>query len=346
MTSSSGCRGAGAAPSVRACAAQRCRAASRSRSRARSARGSKASFRRSTAAAAIRRAPSRSSGTKTPPTSSRPSSTATLAQARQAGLRRARLLLLFGGQPPQCGPLNNQIQQMRANLDTHPGRPAAAAAATRARARRRSAAPSWRRSRRTIAARNTGRRARSRSARRLVRILFGAELDLHAGSDDVRQHVGGTYPHRVRAHLRRLLYPDLVLRPRRPSSATTNRPASACARPPRSRSTRTAIPARTSPRRCRHAASPTPRCRTRSATAQAFDSVCSCQRPGETWAQALKHLDDQTVEHGDIVVTEERARQMSQPRVDAQGKPIRPEPRNARPDPRAPQRPAAAPAAR
>ena len=32
----------------------------------------------------------------------------------------------------------------------------------------------------------------------------------------------------------------------------------------------------------------------------------------------------QTVERGDIVVNEERARQLSQPQVDAQGKPIRP----------------------
>jgi hypothetical protein len=70
---------------------------------------------------------------------------------------------------------------------------------------------------------------------------------------------------------------------------------------------------------------------------QAFDQACSCRSGGQSWAQALKHLDDATVERGDIVVTEERARQLSQPRLDAQGKPIRPEPpaRNARPDPRA-----------
>ena len=57
---------------------------------------------------------------------------------------------------------------------------------------------------------------------------------------------------------------------------------------------------------------------------------CSCRQPGETWAQALKNIDDTTVERGDIVVNEERARQMSQPRVDAQGKPIKPDPRAAR----------------
>jgi hypothetical protein len=40
--------------------------------------------------------------------------------------------------------------------------------------------------------------------------------------------------------------------------------------------------------------------------------ACSCRRSGETWAHALQHLDD-TVERGDIVVTEERAKQLSRP---------------------------------
>jgi hypothetical protein len=67
---------------------------------------------------------------------------------------------------------------------------------------------------------------------------------------------------------------------------------------------------------------------------QAFDASCSCRRPGETWSQALKNLDDNTVERGDIVVNEERSRLLSQPRIDAQGKPIRPDPRaSAQPSP-------------
>jgi Protein of unknown function (DUF2865) len=77
---------------------------------------------------------------------------------------------------------------------------------------------------------------------------------------------------------------------------------------------------------------------------QAFDNSCSCRAPGETWANALRNLEDSTVEQGDIVVNEERARQLSQPRFDAQGRPIRPDSRPAaRPSPRA-QSPAAAPA--
>jgi hypothetical protein len=44
-----------------------------------------------------------------------------------------------------------------------------------------------------------------------------------------------------------------------------------------------------------------------------FTASCSCRRSGETWAHALQHLDD-TGERGDIVVTEERAKQLSKPR--------------------------------
>lgn len=56
---------------------------------------------------------------------------------------------------------------------------------------------------------------------------------------------------------------------------------------------------------------------------QEYNPACSCKRPGESWADALKHLDDrQTVlERGDIIVTEERAKVMNAPR-DAKGRPI------------------------
>jgi hypothetical protein len=75
---------------------------------------------------------------------------------------------------------------------------------------------------------------------------------------------------------------------------------------------------------------------------QTVDAACSCRHPGESWAQALKSLDDSTVEQGDIVVNEQRARALSQPRVDAQGKPIKPEPRaNAKPAPQSLTPPAA-----
>lgn len=61
---------------------------------------------------------------------------------------------------------------------------------------------------------------------------------------------------------------------------------------------------------------------------KALNPTCSCRKPGESWAQALKAtgLDD-TVVPGDVVVTEKNAKQLSQPRIGADGKPIRPDPR-------------------
>jgi hypothetical protein len=59
---------------------------------------------------------------------------------------------------------------------------------------------------------------------------------------------------------------------------------------------------------------------------KALDPACSCRRPGESWAQALKTLGpDATIAPGDVVVTEQNSKQLSQPRIGPDGKPIRPE---------------------
>jgi len=46
-----------------------------------------------------------------------------------------------------------------------------------------------------------------------------------------------------------------------------------------------------------------------------YNPSCSCKAQGQTWADALKAVDDKSVaaQNGDIIVTEERAKQMSQP---------------------------------
>jgi Protein of unknown function (DUF2865) len=49
---------------------------------------------------------------------------------------------------------------------------------------------------------------------------------------------------------------------------------------------------------------------------QEFNAACSCRRQGESWADALRHLDDTTVEQGDVIVTEENAKALSQPKPD------------------------------
>lgn len=60
---------------------------------------------------------------------------------------------------------------------------------------------------------------------------------------------------------------------------------------------------------------------------KAVDKACSCRRPGESWSQAIKAGGtDDTIAPGDVVVTEQNAKKLSQPRIGADGKPIRPAP--------------------
>jgi hypothetical protein len=47
-----------------------------------------------------------------------------------------------------------------------------------------------------------------------------------------------------------------------------------------------------------------------------YSASCSCKQPGQTWAEALGQTKDSTIERGDIVVTEERAKALSQPRTE------------------------------
>ena len=55
-------------------------------------------------------------------------------------------------------------------------------------------------------------------------------------------------------------------------------------------------------------------------------SSCSCRRPGESWADALRlNGADDTVAPGDVVFTEKNAKKLSQPRVGADGKPVKPD---------------------
>jgi hypothetical protein len=48
---------------------------------------------------------------------------------------------------------------------------------------------------------------------------------------------------------------------------------------------------------------------------QEFSPTCSCKAPGQTWADALKNIDDKAAaeQQGDIIVTDESAKKMSRP---------------------------------
>jgi hypothetical protein len=54
-----------------------------------------------------------------------------------------------------------------------------------------------------------------------------------------------------------------------------------------------------------------------------FNPACSCRSKGQSWADAMKAGGDTTVEQGDIVVNEDHAKKLSQPR-DAQGRLLKP----------------------
>jgi hypothetical protein len=63
---------------------------------------------------------------------------------------------------------------------------------------------------------------------------------------------------------------------------------------------------------------------------KALDAACSCRRPGESWYEALKgYGPDTTLAPGDLVVNEQNAKRLSQPRGGADGKPIRSTPKSA-----------------
>ena len=97
---------------------RRAAAAQRARRSIRCARGWKRNWRPSTAAAAaIPPRTTRSAATRMPPPSSRANSIASPSQAKRMGCDSSGFFSLFSGQSAQCGPVNNQIQQMRANLD-------------------------------------------------------------------------------------------------------------------------------------------------------------------------------------------------------------------------------------
>jgi hypothetical protein len=55
-----------------------------------------------------------------------------------------------------------------------------------------------------------------------------------------------------------------------------------------------------------------------------FTAACSCRRPGQSWADALKNADDSTtLESGDIIVTDQKAKALSQPPQAPAGKPTK-----------------------
>jgi len=75
---------------------------------------------------------------------------------------------------------------------------------------------------------------------------------------------------------------------------------------------------------------------------QSFDATCSCRRAGQSWADALGR--DATIERGDIIVTDERAKALAQPKAEPAAKQSKQDAKRAKGAPEPPPPPTAEPA--
>jgi Protein of unknown function (DUF2865) len=235
-------------------------------------------------------------------------------QSQRLGCQGGGFFALFSGQSPQCGPLNNQIQQMRANLD------------------------------RTLTEiqRLQGNSGERESQRRGILVALGQ----NDCGPQYRQYVtagpggffdnlfgGGGYiapaPNAPLAGTYRTLcvrtcdgYYFPISYSTVPSKFAEDEQL--CRR--QCPAAEVALYSHRNPGEdVSRAVSTSGRLYTDLPTAFSYrkqvNAACNCRAPGQSWADALRQGNDDTIERGDIVVTEERAKQLSQPRFDAQGKP-------------------------
>ena len=225
------------------------------------------------------------------------------AQGRKMGCEGRGFFSLFGGQPQQCGPINNQIQQMRANLD------------------------------RVLAdlQRLQGNTADREGERRTILASLGQNDCGPQYKQYANRGGGGNF-------FENLFGGGTIITPAMPPGASGDTYRTVCVRTcdgyyfPISYSTTPAsfpqdeqvcqrmCPAaevalyshRNPGEDIAQAISTGGRSYSELPNAfafrKAFNPSCSCRAPGQTWSQALQHLEDNTVEQGDIVVTEEQAK--------------------------------------
>jgi hypothetical protein len=237
-------------------------------------------------------------------------------QSQRLGCQGVGFFALFSGQSPQCGPLNNQVQQMRANLDR-----------TLTDIQRLQGNSGEREGQRRGILVALGQNDCGPQYRQYVTAGPGGFFENLFGGGNLapgpNAPLAGTYrtlcvrtcdgyyfpisystvPSKFAEdeQLCRRLCPaaDVGLYSHRNPGEDVSRAVSISGRP------YTELPTAFSYRK-------------------QLNAACNCRLPGQSWAEALRQSSDQTVERGDIVVTEERAKQLSQPRFDAQGKPVTP----------------------
>lgn len=258
-----------------------------------------------------------------------------LGQARRQGCERSGFFNLFGGQSQQCGPLNSQIQQMRDNLDriTSDLQKLQGAGANYER-------DGQRRAILTALGRNDcGPQYRQAAvqSRGLFDTLFGNNSMFAPGTGSggyrtvcVRTCDGYYWPISFATSQDHFRDDEMKCQKMCPSAEVA---LFSHRNPGEDMQQATSLSGRLYselPNAFKYRTS--------------LDQACSCRRPGETWAEAMKNVETRSsLEQGDILVTEDRAKAMSLPR-DAQGRPIRPATPGAAPAPVTAAAPAAAPA--
>jgi hypothetical protein len=232
------------------------------------------------------------------------------AQAKRMGCDSSGFFSLFSGQSAQCGPVNNQIQQMRANLEQ----------ITTSLERLRVGGPgsSDRDNQRrsvllALAQNNCGPQyaAAARSSGNFLDNLFGnnnpgtvAPVDSGPPSGTyrtvcVRTCDGFYFPISFATVPSRFSDDEKTCKSLCPAADAT---LFSYRNPGEDMNAAVSIngqPYSSSPNAFRY--------RTE------FNPSCSCKAAGQTWSDALKNIDDKaSVDQGDIIVTEERAKKMSQ----------------------------------
>jgi hypothetical protein len=238
------------------------------------------------------------------------------AQARRIGCEGRGFFSLFSGQPQQCGPLNNQIQQQRASLD----RVLADLQNLQGNSADREG------QRRTIltslAQYECGPQYRAYASRGFFENLFGPGISTNtapppdAGLGNtyrtvcVRTCDGYYFPISYSTVPAKFADDEKICRAMCPASEAV------------------LYSHRNPGEDISQAVSNTGRSYSELPAAFAYRKAispsCSCRAAGQSWAEALRQFDDPTIERGDIIVNEEKAKLLSQPQTDAQGKPIKP----------------------
>jgi len=243
----------------------------------------------------------------------------TVAQAKRMGCESSGFFSLFSGRSAQCSPVNTRIQQMRAALDQ------AMSDLERARTGGRGGFGSERDNQRhsvllALAQNNCGPQyanaVQSQRSGNFLSNLFGgdnnspaemppADLDPQSGSGTyrtvcVRACDGAFFPISFATVQSRFADDERTCKaqcPAQEASLYTYR------NPGEDMNSAVSLTGRT------YTSLPTAfKFRTE------YNASCSCKAPGQTWAEALKSIDDRAVaaQQGDIIVTEESAKKMQQ----------------------------------